>query len=135
MELVAVYGSLLKGLYNHNNYLGEAEYLGEFDTLPLFTMYDFGNFPGVIMEGNTSIRMEVYKVTNDELRDINRLEGYAEKSPKGGLYDRIKIKTPYGKAYMYVKNTVSKAIPVVADGDWKDYITNIKKQNKTPWVL
>jgi len=118
---VAVYGSLLKGLHNHNYYLKNAKYIGEFDSDPDYTLYDLGQYPGLKRKGNTSIRMEVYEVDNIQLNKIDTLEGYHPQNKDSSHYNRFEIDTPYGKAYSYEYNPKVNSITKVLSGDWKDH--------------
>lgn len=119
---VAVYGSLLKGLHNHNSYLGEAKYIGEFQTEPKFTMVDLGSFPGLLNDGNTSVSMEVYDVDDVQLSELDRLEGYSSDTPEQSYYKRELFKTPYGEAYYYVFNGAKrKDENIVTGGNWREY--------------
>lgn len=122
-KLVAVYGSLRKGLHNHRPYLGEATFLGTFNTEPEFSLYSLGSYPGLKQNGNTSIVMEVYEVTEPEAKSIDYLEGYSENS-RNTFYDKIKINTPYGEAstYIFVPDVSGKDF--VESGDWYDFKTN-----------
>lgn len=122
---IAVYGSLRKGLYNYERHLKTSKYLGEFDTLPEFSMFDLGSYPGLKVGGSTSIKMDVFEVTEEVLSDINNLEGYSETNPEyNTFYDRITIDTPYGQAftYIYIPDTESKE--KVYSGDWVDHFTS-----------
>ena len=77
---IFVYGSLKKGYYNHR-LLTNAGLLGEFRTQPNYQLYDNGSFPylvevqpgeGVCVEG------EVYEVTDQQLKALDRLEGHPD---------------------------------------------------------
>lgn len=121
-KLVAVYGSLRKGLGNHR-LLVNAEYLGEFQTPPEYSLYDLGSYPGLKENGKTSVVMEVYAVTDEEAHRVDRLEGYTP-GQKATFYDKIPISTPFGEASVY---TYVSSIPedrLVESGNWKDFITN-----------
>ena len=120
-HLVAVYGSLLKGLGNHSYYLDEAEYKGEFDSEPIYNLYDIGQFPGLTKPGYTSVRMEVYEVTDKELKQIDILEGFTLNNTHNNHYNRTTIKTPYGDAYTYLYNHHVSDKTQVSSGDWRDY--------------
>lgn len=120
-KLVAVYGSLRKGLYNHR-LLEEADYLGEFKSEPIFNLYSLGGFPGLKEGGNTSVVMEVYAVTDREARNVDSLEGY-EPGQVATFYDKIPINTPFGEAsvYTYVRNIPEDRL--VKSGDWKEFVS------------
>ena len=123
-KLVSVYGSLRQGLHNHKYHLENAEYLGTFSTEPEYTLHSLSSFPGLKENGNTSVVMEVYEVTDEEDKSIERLEGYS----KGGnntFYDKKEIQTPWGLAstYIYINDLPSSTI--VESGDWKEFKNNV----------
>jgi len=120
--LVAVYGSLRKKMGNHQYYLSNSEYKGTFSTEPEYTLHSLSYYPGLKLNGNHSIVMEVYKVTEETLDNLNRLEGYRY-GEKSTFYDRIEINTPWGKAFTYIYvNKLSKD-SIVESGDWVKYKT------------
>ena len=126
-KLVAVYGSLRKGLGNHR-LLEDAEYLGEFVSEPVFNLYSLGGFPGLKEGGNTPVVMEVYEVTPIEANRIDQLEGYTP-GREATFYDKIPIDTPFGEASVY---TYVRDIPedrLLESGDWKQHI---EERYKTP---
>lgn len=121
--LVAVYGSLRKGMHNHPNFLKDAEYLGKFETDPVYTMYDVGSYPGVVEGGNTPILCEVYRISPGEIsKNIDMLEGYqGSKNAKTNHYNRKGIRTPYGAAFLYIYNRKTDKLKKVPSGDWVEY--------------
>lgn len=126
--LVAVYGSLRKTMGNNSYYLSNSEYKGVFSTIPEYTLHSMSAFPGLKLNGNHSIVMEVYEVNEETLKNLNKLEGYdPNKIPT--FYDRIEINTPWGKAftYIYVNNLSEDSI--VESGDWVTF-----KNKKKSWV-
>lgn len=120
-KLIAVYGSLRKGLHNHSYHLGNAEYLGEFKTEPVYSLYSLSSFPGLKENGNTSVTMEVYAVTPEEEKSVDGLEGYTP-GETATFYDKKPISTPFGEAsvYTFVRDISDR--PLVKDGDWKNYV-------------
>lgn len=107
---VFVYGSLKRGFSNHA-LLHRAAYLGEHVTTARYTMYDLGSYPAVSIGGRQAISGEVYAVDRQTLAALDRLEDYPR------VYDRIRIATPFGPAWMYI-------VPVsarrrVIDGCWR----------------
>ena len=119
-HLVACYGSLRRGMGNHHYYLSESEYKGTFPTEPEYTLHSLSAYPGLKLNGNTSVVMEVYEVDEDTLKNLNRLEGYYP-GEKSTFYDRIEIDTPWGKAFTYIYvNELSKD-SIVESGDWVAY--------------
>lgn len=123
--LVAVYGSLRKTMHNHQYYLSSSEYKGTFSTEPEYTLHKISSFPGLKLNGNTSIVMEVYEVTEDILKNLNRLEGYRYGEPPT-FYDRIEINTPWGKAYTYIYVSELNEESIVKSGDWYEYMNKEK---------
>ena len=118
--LVAVYGSLRSGMGNHQYYLSDSEYKGTFSTEPEYTLHSLQWYPGLKLNGNTSVVMEVYEVDEETLKNLNRLEGYYP-GEKSTFYDRIEINTPWGKAFTYIYvNELSKD-SIVESGDWVEY--------------
>ena len=115
--LVSVYGSLRFGMGNHQYYLSDSEYKGTFSTEPEYTLHSLQWYPGLKLNGNTSVVMEVYEVDEETLKNLNRLEGYYP-GEKSTFYDRIEINTPWGKAFTYIYvNELSKE-SIVESGDW-----------------
>ena len=118
--LVVVYGSLRSGMGNHQYYLSDSVYKGTFTTEPEYTLHSLSFYPGLKLNGNTSIVMEVYEVDEETLKNLNRLEGYYP-GEKSTFYDRIEINTPWGKAFTYIYvNELSKD-SIVESGDWVSY--------------
>ena len=115
--LVSVYGSLRKKQSNYEYHLSNSTYKGTFTTEPEYTMHSLSYYPGLKLNGNTSIVMEVYEVDEETLKNLNRLEGY-HPGEKSTFYDRIEINTPWGKAFTYIYvNKLSKD-SIVESGDW-----------------
>ena len=123
--LVAVYGSLRKKQSNYEYHLSNSTYKGTFTTEPEYTMHSLSYYPGLKLNGNTSIVMEVYEVDEETLKTLNRLEGYYP-GEKSTFYDRIEINTPWGKSFTYIYvNELSKD-SIVESGDWVLYKTKEK---------
>ncbi len=107
---IFVYGTLLKGQRNHKYYLSKSEFCGE-ATISGYEMYDCGYYPAIV-PGTGTVSGEVYRVTDDELSNINRLER------EGDLY--IKTLVPIimhsGKkleGWVYVYNDSVEGYPKV----------------------
>jgi len=115
--LVFVYGSLKRGFSNYKRLLdgsiGDCEYLHVATTKG--TMYDLGPFPAVDIEGPNQIRGEVFRVDEDVLFALDRLEG----DPT--FYNRTKVDLSTGeKAWIYhiSRNKINSNM-LVPDGDWR----------------
>ena len=78
-KLMVVYGTLMKG--NHNDrFMKNAELVGEGKFKG--DLYCLGGFPAVI-PGEGNVIGEVYKVPIEAIHDIDRLEGYDQKTDDG----------------------------------------------------
>lgn len=121
-NIIAVYGSLRKGLSNHRIIVKDTtEYLGEFDSEPIYSMYSLGGFPGLHENGNTSIKFEVYSVNDDTAQSVDWLEGYSPDRP-ATFYDKKEIETPFGMASIYIYVDDIPEEQLVESGDWKEYV-------------
>lgn len=95
---IFVYGTLMQGQRAHR-LLDGAKFVGTY-SLPGYSMYDCGSFPGIKESGNGCVIGEVYEITDDFLPELDRYEG------EGSLYDRelvwVKKGTESFHAYAYV---------------------------------
>lgn len=99
---VFVYGTLKQGFGNHEYYLGNNEavkYLGRCYITGDFRMYSNGAFPIVTAGSDPDRRAhivgEVYEIDEYTLDALDALEGHPE------WYQRIKVDTPFRKAWVY----------------------------------
>ena len=115
-KLISVYGTLRSGFGNHR-LLTNAEYIGTFNTPPIYDLHDLGGFPALKNGGETSVVMEVYAVTDEEAYHVDCLEGY---SPGGNntFYDKETISTPFGDAGVYIYVRSLNDLPLVESGDY-----------------
>lgn len=120
--LVAVYGSLRKTMSNYQYHLSDSEYKGTFPTEPEYTLHSLQWYPGVKLNGNTSIVMEVYEVDEFTLKGLDHLEGYNPEK-KSTFYDRIEIDTPWGKAFTYIYVGELSKESIIESGDWVKFKT------------
>ena len=98
MDYLFVYGTLKKGFHPNKTFLSHRECLGIFSTDPSYTMYGCGFFPIVIKGGNTSIKGEIYKVTEEDLKAIDQYEEHPN------LFKREKVNIGGYDAWMYFYN-------------------------------
>lgn len=75
-----VYGTLKKGHSNHK-LLKRSTYIGE-ATIEGYCIYDLGFYPGIKVEEGSQVAGELYEITDQVLKDLDRLEG------EGYLYKR-----------------------------------------------
>ena len=110
-KLVAVYGSLRQG-FGNNMLLRNSEYLSTEVLEGEYTMLDLGAFPGVILEGDTPITVEIYSVDDATFLDLDHLEGYPT------FYNRLQVKTSQGMAWMYFLEGEQWTNTYIPSGDW-----------------
>lgn len=129
-KLVAVYGSLRQGMHNHY-VLERSEYIGSFNSEPMFTMYNVNDrYPAVINEGSNSIVMEVFSASKEVQKKLDYLEGYSPNFEKSdNYYNKEIIETPYGKAFIYFFNNDYSKLEKIESGDWSSWIKNYEKKN------
>jgi len=123
-DLVAVYGTLRRGMGNHH-LLRSAEFLGIQRTEPIWKMYHCGC--PVITPGNSSIVIEVYKVSGNNLKVLDSLEGYPD------LYNRKRTNTNWGDAWIYFMSNsdiLEYRSSLIPDGD---YVSWREKDLSSKW--
>lgn len=109
---LAVYGTLKKGFHNHR-LIEHCKFIGEYETLPIFTMYSLGPYPAVVHHGNTSITVEIYKIETESLaKKLDALEGYPR------LYTKEIIHTEVGDLVIYLFNQPINGYKIIESGKW-----------------
>lgn len=109
---VFVYGTLRRGESNAG-YLRDANYLGQAVTAPRYHLFDTGPFPAAAAGGRHGLVGEVYAVNRPTLRRLDRLEDI----PRS--YNRWRIDTPFGEAWLYLwVAAIDPRWPRLA-GDWR----------------
>lgn len=81
-KVIAVYGSLKEGKYNHEHYLHGVDKLG--DGIIHGTMYSLGSYPALVKGGNDPHDVEFYEVDDSLYSRIERME-------IGAGYDAIEV--------------------------------------------
>lgn len=114
--LVAVYGTLKRGLRNHH-WLDGAEFLGS-DRLAEVTLYDLGPYPGAKLAPSRGVEIEVFEVNARLLAGLDRLEDYRPRQPRLGLYDRTVHTTAFGPAWLYLYNPDVTGFAAIREGGW-----------------
>jgi gamma-glutamylcyclotransferase (GGCT)/AIG2-like uncharacterized protein YtfP len=78
-HVVAVYGTLKSGHGNHDRLMGKAKFLGTGETFTKYPMVVSG-IPYLIDRAGKGhhVKVEVYRVTTDELRSLDKLEGHPD---------------------------------------------------------
>jgi gamma-glutamylcyclotransferase (GGCT)/AIG2-like uncharacterized protein YtfP len=111
--LVAVYGSLRKGMGNHGLLERNDAQLLSTERVTGWNMYSLGGFP-YIEPGDGVITIEVYAVPITAMQPLDRLEGYPS------FYNRKLITTSKGDAWVYYIEDYDSSTPV-PNGDWVAY--------------
>ncbi|SHO54850.1 gamma-glutamylcyclotransferase family protein [Vibrio quintilis] len=109
-HLVFVYGTLRQGEMNHF-FLEDSKFLGYYSTKPAYALYHLGEYPG-LTQGEQSVCGEVYEVSEACLARLDELEDIPVE------YRREEINTPFGRAWIYIYQDVSKLKQVIISGDW-----------------
>jgi gamma-glutamylcyclotransferase (GGCT)/AIG2-like uncharacterized protein YtfP len=122
-KLVAVYGSLRKGLGNHR-VLGGSTLVGK-TAVSGWEMFSLGGFPG-IRSGCGDIVIEVYSVASERIaQGLDRLEGYRG-AGGNNFYDKEIVATEYGDAEIYTLQDGYDGNATVDDGDWYKHNTSAR---------
>jgi len=107
MEQVFVYGSLKQGNSTRGmQHFPNSQFVGVARTKrALYKMVDLGSFPGVMIieddgseyvEKGYQIEGEVYSVTDEDLEQLDAIEGVPN------FYDRARVSTTRGDVFMYL---------------------------------
>ena len=115
---IFVYGTLRQGEYN-NILLENAKFKGMFSTVPEYELRNFGVFPGLMSNGSTSVKGEVYEVDDETLTYLDYHEGH----PTFYCRTTIKLKghTDEVEAYLISEHPrYHKELPIIHSGDWKE---------------
>ena len=124
MSKVFVYGSLLRGESNHR-VLGGSKMVG-IGLLPDAVMYDLGSYPAVV-RGEGCVVGEVYEVTTDVLRALDRLEGHPH------FYRRTECVLDDGEAVETYLFTRRPGGGVVSGGSWRSHLREGHAHQDLPW--
>lgn len=115
--LVAVYGTLKRGLRNHH-WMEGAEFLGS-DHLTSVTLYDLGPYPGAKAQPSRGVEVEVFRVDAQLLAGLDRLEDHRVRTPKQGDFERVVYTTGQGRAWLYLYNHDVSGCPAIREGAWQ----------------
>lgn len=88
-------------------------------------LYDTGyGYPAVKLTKASQLYGELYELTEEQLKIVDRLEGYTE-GVTDNLYERIEqtVYTCNGSfpAYIYIANKPELLKKEIPNGDWKEY--------------
>lgn len=124
MTVVAVYGSLRKGMGN-NRLLANQTFLTQTRTAEKYAMYSLGGFPKISLEGAkvSPIVVELYEVDEAGLARLDQLEGYRGEG-MNNFYDRSAVQCEDGNLALiyHIERDGQRPADLVPDGDWVEFI-------------
>jgi gamma-glutamylcyclotransferase (GGCT)/AIG2-like uncharacterized protein YtfP len=124
-ELIALYGSLLRGLGamqeigvgNRLRFVGPCLIEGQ--------LFDLGAYPG-LRRGTGLVVGEIYALLDSEaLKTLDRFEDFEPAQPQGSLYQRERvslIEPADTEAWIYFYNQVPDASQQIESGDWRAHL-------------
>lgn len=129
---------ILIGLYDDyrkdgclNNLFNNAscKLIGTYSTEPIYNMYIVNEDDSCVVElnGNTSIKVEVWEISESYLDKIERNYNYYpafEEYPQD--YIKEDVLSPFGEIKMYFINIPQSKEDLIVNGDWIEYL-NYKK--------
>lgn len=125
--LIAVYGTLRRGDYNHERFLGDVEPLST-EMLGGYEMFHLsGQFP-YITQGDGSVLIELYDLEPNLANRIWEME-------RAAGYEAAEEKTSLGKALLFrysgarhVSSQEHSHPPKVLSGDWFEWLSKFKPE-------
>ena len=118
-DLLFVYGALRKGASNDWR-MKEARWLGGAEVPGTLVKIDW--YPGLVLEGETLVKGEVYEVGAELLRELDEFEGIGLEDERNGEYHRIKTTVSLGhetvEVWIYEWLKGVEGYQVVDSGDW-----------------
>lgn len=129
---LAVYGTLLSG-YSPHEAFGLPDRLGYVRSCTVDgVLYDLGAYPGLVVDGAAGdwdardgvVHAELYRVRDATLRrELDSFEGYDPADVEGSRYvrERIDLRRPAVRAWVYVYTGATASATVVPSGDWRAY--------------
>lgn len=111
MKLLAVYGSLKKGFWNHDIFLKDADFAGTHSVLGAMQLA-YGEYPYLFQgyEGSSKHKVEVYRISEQTYTEIRALE------TSSGYYPNV-ISTPYGNAICFFADwkLIDRTLPFISE--------------------
>jgi gamma-glutamylcyclotransferase (GGCT)/AIG2-like uncharacterized protein YtfP len=113
-NILFVYGTLRTGESRHS-VMYDADYLGVYESIPKYTMYDLGSFPCITFGGKTSIVGDVFETDDGILETCDSIEGHPD------FYTRMPIelldKSIMAEAY-FLNNYNMNTYKPIKQGNW-----------------
>lgn len=128
--LIGVYDDYRKdGCLNGMLTSPSCKLIGSYSTEPIYTMYNVDKDESCVVatDGNNSIKIEVWEVSESYLDKIEKTYGYYsdfEEYPQD--YKKEEVLTPFGNVSMYFTNIEQPKENIIVNGDWIEYL-NYKK--------
>lgn len=113
-KMIFVYGTLLKGEYNHN-LMTSSRFIKYGETLPGYDLFDLGAYPALAEGGSGAVKGEVYEVAREDLKLIDSLEGHPD------WYERKQVALKDGsvvETYIMPRHDIND-YPIIDSGDWR----------------
>ncbi len=110
-----VYGTLMRGGVRHHVLAGQ-HFLGRARTLPHYTLFDLGAYPGLVhrtVEGQT-IHGELYEVEASLIERLDRIEG----APSLFRLEPILVDGYSGEVFAYFYQQSTEGYLLCMDGRW-----------------
>lgn len=90
MKKIFVYGTLRKNMYNYDIYLKDKNsFRGYAYVYGTLYMVRSCNYPALLLDGHDKIIGEIHEVSDECLKEIDRMEGYISKGHILNDYDKI----------------------------------------------
>lgn len=128
-NLVVCYGSLLTGLGNHRvMQLADGELVGKGKLKEACDMWDLGGFPALQLgskENGTCPVVEVYRVSDDGMKPLDRLEGHYGRGHKHNFYDcsPVEVVLENGDVVTALVYHIEREFErTVVSGDWRTHL-------------
>jgi len=112
--LVFVYGTLQRGESSHH-YLVGARFVGQARTAPDFELVDLGEYPAMVLGGNTAVTGELYAVTARGLNHLDELEDHPE------YFRRTDVQLADGRQVVsyILPDSQASPYPRIGSGSWR----------------
>ncbi|MDA7881277.1 gamma-glutamylcyclotransferase [Akkermansiaceae bacterium] len=118
-ELIFVYGALRKGASNDWR-MKDAQWLGPAQVLGTLVKIDW--YPGLVLGGDRVVKGELYEVSKELMKELDKFEGIGLADEGEGEYHRLKTEVIFEEEplpvwiYEWLKGV--EGYPVVESGDW-----------------
>jgi len=133
-HLIGIYDSYrLNGKFNYRLNDTNSKFIGSYSTQPIYSMFDLGiNDVMIIKNGQHSIKIEVWEVSDKMLASIERDYGYYDElTQEGNIYLKEEIISPFGKILLFTYNDIYDESKMIISGDWIEYLNEQRVKSST----